>query len=88
MYQEKSKMCRKLLEFRRQYKLSRAEIARLLGMSENAYSARERGERQFSLSDVIEISNILALTDNEIIDAFFIGNGYDENDVITRRTAV
>lgn len=50
--------------------LTQKKMAVLLGMSEVSYCRKESGKREFTCSEIIKVTKILELTNQEVIEIF------------------
>ena len=64
-------MTRELKSIRVRKDLTQEEIAEKLEMSVTAYSKRENGHIEFSVSEVRKVKEVLNLSDEEVIRIFF-----------------
>lgn len=55
-----------LWKLRKERKISQNEFAKILGMSRNTYSAKERGEIPFNADEMFEASKYLGLPIDQI----------------------
>lgn len=62
----------KLLRITRLEKeLSQKQLANLIGVHELTYSRKERGEREFTRTEIDNIAKVLGLSNNEVNEIFF-----------------
>lgn len=62
----------KLLRITRIVKeLSQKQLAKLIGVHELTYSRKERGEREFTRSEIDKIAKVLDLSNDEVNEIFF-----------------
>ena len=65
---------RKLRSLRALYKINQIDLAKLLGVTTNTYSSKERGNTAFTQSEMIKIVEFFKTFDNQVTmdDIFFI----------------
>lgn len=51
--------------------ITQAELAKKLGMCAPAFSSRENGKREFTVSEVDSIAKILRLSQDDVVKIFF-----------------
>lgn len=62
---------KKLKIARLEKELSQKELASLIGVHELTYSRKERGEREFTRTEIDNLAKALELSNNDVNEIFF-----------------